>query len=440
MKDSLELLAMARALAVLLLVQAAIRWVAAARPQTSALGANLPRMRENSDLAFDMKCSRETTEVWAEYAQYQEIALAVPDVDRRMIVWQCAPRGCGGIGNMLRGMSVALYTAMLTHRALYLQPPAGRDGWPEPNRIDWRLPEGTSLQQCQSIKRMCARGKCDWEEVLVDETPCLLLQTNSVPSQWWDEVEESMPQSLVDLKRAMDGSDFVCGCALRFLFDFSKMKRELEESRGDEGLSASKRYVVVHMRMGDAFMDGYAQPVAADYERMRAALTCAQELGRNLSSSGLPFDVFFASDSSKMRQLAIGVGTELDIRVVEHSFAPAHAQWCCEQMSMKLLGDLKHFIGLTPTCHGYCPGSFHAWGDFLALLNANGLVSAGNPTGSVGAGGPLETKGVSDYSQIPLQYNFVPYSNQRRVSLPGEPNAEKGSCVEVTPTDTRVIV
>jgi len=243
----------------------------------------------------------------------------------------------------------------------------------------------------------------------VNETAaCLVLKTNAVPSVWWSKMLDLAPELLAPLQRAIARPDFLTGCALNLLFDFSSMTQSL---RSAVGMS----YVAVHMRLGDGHLKNHRDKIVnATRAKIRAAVLCARSVGERLFAG--PWSVFFASDSLAARRYALDLNVTEGVNISLNRFDPMHSD-NLKQHKNQVLENV-----------------WRQWGDLLTILGAQGLVSAGDTHASGEAG--LFTQGISDYSQIPAQYLFMPFSRQRFLT---------GSnftydCTPMTPEDLHAII
>lgn len=217
------------------------RWIA--RPQGEGHSDTLG-IGTFADADFDTTCAADGGALWAEMLEVQRTAR-----DRR-VVWRCQQEDqCWGIGNQMRGIAVAFLNALISGRAFSIQ-------W-EHNGLDlasiltprWQFAELESSRNCKQVN--CWSGDCKYLDLFEDEAPCIITRTNSVPSVWWAAMMEKRPDAIAPLRKALHNSDFLMGCALRILFDFTKVLAWSLSSR-----SAPSNYVAVHMRMGDEYLSG----------------------------------------------------------------------------------------------------------------------------------------------------------------------------------------
>lgn len=368
------------------------------------------------DMRFQSACAADGGRLWTEYEQLQRTENA------RVLVydygsWPTTP----GLGNQFRGISVAFYVAMITKRAFKIN---WHQSQVAPNKIDWRLANGNLPKGCKDMGHYgkgggvnCTRKESCNEsrsELLHETTPCITLLTNAMPSIWFEHMARGPDSALLDpVNQAVAKPEFALGCAMNFLFDFSRFEKALAAERRKKRTGTPivpSSYIALHMRWGDDHLKSPLWLAPVEKEKARAALACAKALGDGLFTKGEPWKVFVASDSSASRSYALEAAKQLNMSVYENEFAPMRA---AESATKEKDG-------------------WSSWGDFLTLARVAGLVSAGGDHSAAGYGGVL-TNGFSDYSQIPAQYQFLPFTSQRVV-----PNDL--ACKPVSPKDVQIII
>jgi len=178
----------------------------------------------------------------------------------------------------------------------------------------------------------------------------------------------------------------VVGCALNFLFDFSKgyaslpAQVDLQPKQSAFSLDSLSdiSYVGLHMRFGDSVLVREGG-VANLQEKLTVALGCAADLAKQKSIWGKEHWIFFASDSvnarSEIRSLALHLYPQL--KVLHGELPPVHA---------------------VKKSHTN-PWSY--WGDFLLLAKMRAYVGYPSPSG---------------FSFVASQIGFLPFAHQQLVN------------------------
>lgn len=164
------------------------------------------------------------------------------------------------------------------------------------------------------------------------------------------------------------------------------------------------------------------------------ALLCATDLGQGFVR---PHDlnIFFAVDSHGAGQLAREVASELGVQLFASAAKPLHSDSHQGkfQASSPATSPASKTLALASAER---QEQFQAmWGDFVTLLGARGLVTAGNEGSSLCNKGSSMTYGFSDYSQTPAQYSLMPFAKQRIIRKDGV-----YSCLNVTRQDVSSII
>jgi len=306
----------------------------------------------------------------------------------KILLWHCFDGAeCGGVGDQGRGLATALYLAMLTGRALFLQwTRHGQDitSLFKQHGINWRLPS--------SFKSNCS-SYTFWEGKVVDfaqraqsSEPCLSVGSNAVPehgiSVLGPEVCKVLPKNL------RDELQYSVGCAMNFLFSFSNAYKELVGNarlllpasvQGGNSHPAwwrASRYVAVHLRFMDASFVGEDTPSESI---VRDALNCAENAGQELFGAGEDWGIFFASDSAAARKYALArsVGSPIFISKVK----PAHSDLVEERNPETL---------------------WASWSDQLLLTWARGIIQCRDE---------IRHCRESGYSQLAMQRALMPIEN-----------------------------
>jgi len=362
---------------------------------------------------------------WTEYiALHKEIRhkyehnVAEPG---KVLIWHCLDNErCGGTGDEIRGISAALYLAMMTKRALFIK--WSRHGQDittllPPNAIDFRVPDGFD-SLCPQLAYMddClvmdsdSDQICKFQELVWRDETCLSVQTNAVPKVFWSATEAEASEnptsqsdsvlSYIDLLRAHIRPENIVGCAANFLFDWKHTFEGLMENSQvlvpalGSTQEVPMRYVAVHMRIGDRVFDGNDLDLSGDailamgdaiYKPLIArAVACASNLGQKLwgghflANTPLQWGIFFASDSAAARDYAMTLSsTKL---VFTTAGIPLHS----DHQSFTVQGQRA---------------IWQSWADELLLQRAHGMVLC--DTGSPQCF-------LSGFSELAAQVAFMP--------------------------------
>jgi len=369
--------------------------------------------------------------LWIEYiAMHRRVRerLEAGDPDfGQILVFQCNDiEACNGLGSELKGISTALYVAMITKRALFLEWQRHGADMPElfgHPTIDWRLPAAFAgqlrgerdLQQGPGGHGLGQGGLCTFggldqdgtEEVLSSSDSCVSVYSSLFPSPIFDvirdgeHVDKRIKEALHQLLARVD-QVYAVGCAAHFLFSYATAYDMLQQntrlvlSRGEQELPG--KYVAVHLRFGDQMFNGSTfQP---DSQIVLRALRCAAELGRELLGEGPGWGIFFASDSAEARRLALEHGqAQAGVPLVfESHWSPVH------------MDQRTSYVGVEEDAAQRLWGSL---ADFLLLMRARGLVQcfSNDPLCGV-VNGYLH----SGFSLVAAQEGMLPAENYRLVT------------------------
>lgn len=366
--------------------------------------------------------------LWIEYIAMhrrvrERIEAGDPDYGQ-ILVFTCNDvQACNGLGSELKGISTALYVAMVTKRALFLE--WHRHGADMPElfghpTIDWRLPaafagqlraEGALQQGPPGVQSgLCTFGGLDQgniDEVLSGSDSCFSVYSSLYPSFAFDQIrdgkhiDKQVKESLRQLLARVD-EVYAVGCAAHFLFSYVNAYDALQQStrlvlsRGQQELPG--KYVAVHLRFGDQMFNGSNfQP---DSQIVLRALRCAAELGRELLGTGPDWGIFFASDSAEARRLALEHGlAQADVPLVfESHWSPVH------------MDQRTNWYGMEEDAASRLWGSL---ADFLLLMRARGLVQCFSTDPLCGVvNGFLH----SGFSLVAAQEGMLPAENFRLVT------------------------
>jgi len=375
----------------------------------------------NSPL-FNQHCALQGGSLWSKYSEmHQRVRSNV--TSQRIMVWECdkADHHCGGIGNQFRGISVALYLAMLSDRALFIvskNPDYSTELLLQPNvgAIDWRppmqvLPDSCKLHyhhaDCYSIADGTpAHGGCGTVDVLKSsQEDCVIIKTNAVPTVFWNNLTETPGKA--KLRQSIDPK-YLVGCAMNFLFDFSaayahlaaQVQLQAQQPHFSIDSLSGVSYVALHMRWGDKVLLGH-KGLDGLPEALTAALRCAGDLGKNISNDK-HWKIFVSSDSVQAR-------SEIQ------KLLPSHPEVFLNELSpvhSTLSSSEKTIIPKSFSTNSANPWSY--WGDFLLISRGQAYVVR-------------DSGRTSSFSMVASQINFLPFAHQRFFF----PRAPSEGCVEV---------
>jgi len=340
----------------------------------------------------------------------------------KALIWHCLDHeSCGGTGDEIRGISAALYLAMMTKRALFIRWSRHGQDITEllpPKSINFHVPpsfnaqctEVASMDDCLVMDRADADTICKFQELVWREETCLSVQTNAVPKVFWDAAEAEAsenPSMLTDMVLgAIDGfrahinQQNIVGCAANFLFDWKHAFESLPENSQvlvpalGNTQTIPDKYVAVHMRIGDRVFEGNDLDLSGDANLAMGdaiykplidrAIQCAVFMGEALWSKrfawGRPvqFGIFFASDSAAARSYAMSRSTNHVVFTTDR--VPLHM----DHQSMQVQGQRA---------------IWQSWADELLLQRAQAMVlcDSGSPQCF-----------LSGFSQLAAEVAFMP--------------------------------
>lgn len=313
-----------------------------------------------------------------------------------------------GFGDGAKGLSTALYVAMLTGRALFVNWTGNDvDDFSEffgRNLIDVRLPRNFG-GDCTTSRN---GGQLHWWHIYEDishESSCLkFIYFNMDPSVLLNFLENTTFNMLGQIMPRTHA----IGCAMRYMFSFATAYKSMEDHTNlvlsrDSG-PIPTQYVGVHLRFGDVVFDASAKDGAHALDGVcknntkkqcatkvvrglvADALDCARQLGQQLFRANDSWGVFFASDSSIARQFALS-----DERVV--------------------VAELR-----ASPCHSGHDSHCSLWGfmgDQLMLQRTRGMVKCGYGRFK---GGPCRESG---FSKVASEISLTPLESQWEVTPRG---------------------
>jgi len=296
------------------------------------------------------------------------------------LIWQCADgdkelKGCGGVGDMMRGIAFMLYVSMLLHRPLFVD-------WHKlgidmldmfvPHLINVSIPANLTSENLRSCHVLPYEGYMEYS-ILKNLThlgprKCTRVHTNARPDKFLNQTDFGKETALANSVKSSVDNEFFLGCAARLLFQPSPTGFNAFIRR------STRPYISVHMRFGDKAFE--QQSMNEDQKSsVTQAVECAAQLGREVLGE-TTWAIHFASDSGPARAFA----QKEYSNVFLSDYQPAHIAH-----TEKGSAGRQEKLGST-------------WGDLVLFTHARGIV----------------TYGKSNYWELARQLALLPTTHIRR--------------------------
>lgn len=372
----------------------------------AATACELPK----HDLTVKHCALDDPTSVMSKYiAKHNEIIASIGDgssksVSPRFYLWRCGDN-CGGLGDQLKKLSIAMIAAMQTGRALLIDSQVYDDAF-EAGLVDWRY---------NAYKdRLPPPTRCGDHDP--DEGPDPLgdgcTHGTGVPVAAF---EESIPAKDTTKWRKKFPTGFEVGCFVHVFFKPSAALCSLLQPwtpRFHENTVTG-----VYVRMRDVATRGPGRPsdeVLAEgigRELLSNGLKCARELAGRHGPERKPSLTLFLSDNTPLRQIAIAQSDHSGRQIVSSDIVPFHTSTC----SGSTTDDDRQ--GTCEWSSAMARGHLEAWMDLLLLASSEMVV--------VGSGG---------FSLCSASIGFIP--GEKRILGHSPPDCNHcdphGWCVDTT--------
>jgi len=241
--------------------------------------------------------------VWTNYAKFHHLVVTQKQKGN-FLIYEC-DGPCGGYGNRIQGITIALMLSILSNRTFLIQMshPLDINRLLHPNAIKWNYTGYTHDRNKAKIFDLVDKGNMDknWplfsKKLLNSSISIITIRTNLGLSWYFDVFDDKWSKMFHDWFNVTKDSILIYGCVTRYLFTYDKIvidaiNKEMQEHSLIPGL-----YVSVHFR-SYLEIDQHYTP----YPYFNCAVLLAKKLNNN--STAVTSKVYWISDSEKADELA----------------------------------------------------------------------------------------------------------------------------------------
>ena len=249
--------------------------------------------------------------IWKEYADFHKAVLSEKQKGNYLI-YSCTNRPCGGFGNRIEAITIALIFAMLTKRVLLIGMtyPLDLNTFVFPNAVQWNadIPSGLSIKQFYLIHaKNYYHNYNEFEESLLNPS-IRVVQVKMNFGFFYHLVsgDINLINELVSTFNLRTQYDLITlyGCAFKYLFSYiPETLEEINTIQSKLGLHNGK-YVSLHVRsrITDGFIPNPLHLKVPWSPMFECAVIAAQSLEIKLNISRV--SIFLAADHERIMNYA----------------------------------------------------------------------------------------------------------------------------------------
>ena len=278
--------------------------------------------------------------LFTRYTEYHK-QVVTQQIEGRFLKYVCASV-CGGYGNRIEGITMALMFAILSNRTLLIEMtfPFDINILLHPNAIQWNYePNITNAQQFVLIDdRNLFRQWPGFSDAIFNPNIDLIEMRTNLGLFWFFKAFDDRWTKLFYDMFSVSPTDhiFSYGCAYRYLFTYDKRVTDAIDKEMQQLQLSPGKYVSVHYRTRGIAHDALSgKNISVDpFPYLKSGIKMANVLGNNSL-------VYFISDLKRVDKMVTGVYAD---RIVTSQVNKLHVDRVGGRLSMDSLID--GFIGV----------------------------------------------------------------------------------------------